>query len=236
MSYRSKVFYSGNGSEQNLSVTFPYLDPTHVHVYHDDVLQEDDTWSWLNSSTITLTSGAGVAIELRRTTPLDPMVTFTNASLLNQDDQNMAALQAIYLIEEGADFGFLLSEEVTNVQTQTDIAVVFVIDAGGVVISTGLRGCLYIPFDGTIISANILADVSGDIIVDIWKDVLANYPPTDADSICAAAPLTIDGATNAAGTITTWDKTITAGDVLSFNIDSIATITRVTITLVVRKS
>jgi hypothetical protein len=148
----------------------------------------------------------------------------------------MAALQAIYLIEEGADFGYLLNEEVTNIQTQTDIAVVFVIDAGGVVISEGLRGCLYIPFDGTIISANILADVSGDIVVDIWKDVLANYPPADDDSICAAAPLTIVGATYATGTITTWDKTITAGDVLSFNIDSIATITNVTITLVVRKS
>jgi hypothetical protein len=236
MAYRSKTFYTGTGSSQNLSVTFPYLDISHVHVYLADVLQEDDTWSWLNDSTITLTAGTGTAIELRRTTPLDPMVTFTNASLLNQDDQNMAALQAIYLIEEGADFGYLLNEEVNQVQTQTDVAVVFVIDAGGVVISTGLRGCLYIPFNGTIISANILADVSGSIVVDIWKDVYANYPPADADSICASAPLTIANATHAAGVVATWNKTITAGDVLSFNIDSIDVITRITITLVVRKS
>ena len=236
MAYRSKVFYTGTGSEQVLSVTFPYLDISHTHVRFDDVLQEDDTWSWVTESTIALTAASGAVVEIFRSTPYDPMVTFTNASLLNEDDQNMAALQAIYLIEEGADFGYLLNEEVNNVQTQTDVAVVFIIDAGGAVFETGNRGNMYIPFAGTIVEATLLADQAGDIVVDIWKATYANYPPTDADSITGSAPLTLDGADKATAVLTTWDKSVAAGSILSYNIDSVDVITRVTVTLVIRKS
>jgi len=237
MAYLSRVFYTGTGSEQNLSVTFPYLDISHVHAYFDDVLQEDDTWSWLNSSTITLTATAGAVIELRRSTGTTPLVVFTNGSLLNEDDQNMATLQAIYLIEEGADFGLIL-EDIVNAfnLTNNTFAVTFVIDGNGTEIVAGQVGHIQLPFPCTILEAHAYADQTGSIVVDVWKDTYANFPPTDADSITASAPITIDGATKSKDvTLTGWDKEIAAGDVLAYNVDSCTTIQRVTITLVVEK-
>lgn len=83
----------------------------------------------------------------------------------------------------------------------------------------------------------MLADQSGSIVVDIWKDTYANFPPDNADSITAAAPPTISGAQKSQdATLTGWTTAIAAGDILAFNVDSCATITRVTISLKVEKS
>lgn len=115
-------------------------------------------------------------------------------------------------------------------------AITLIIDGGGIVIATGVKGYLEIPFACTITRATALADQSGSVVVDIWKDTYANFPPVDADSITAAAPVTISGATKSQDVVLTgWTKSIAAGDILAFNVDSAATITRVTISLIVTK-
>jgi hypothetical protein len=83
----------------------------------------------------------------------------------------------------------------------------------------------------------MLADQSGSIVVDIWKDTYANYPPTVADTITAAAKPTISATTKSQNaTLTGWTTAITAGDTLRFNVDSITTCTRVLISLKITKS
>ena len=119
----------------------------------------------------------------------------------------------------------------------TEASLTFIIDGGGSAITTGQKGHLEIPFAGTIKQVTMLADASGSIVVDIWKDTYANFPPTDADSITAAAPPTIAAAQKSQdATLTGWTTAIAAGDILAFNVDSCATITRVTISLKVEKS
>jgi len=113
----------------------------------------------------------------------------------------------------------------------------FVIDGGGSAITTGQKGHLEIPFACTIKQVTMLADQSGSIVVDIWKDTYANFPPTDADSITASAPPTISSAQKSQdSTLTGWTKSISSGDILAFNVDSCSTITRVTISLKVERS
>lgn len=115
-------------------------------------------------------------------------------------------------------------------------AVGITIDGGGSAITTGNKGCVTVEYAGTIIQATALADQSGSIVVDVWKDTYANYPPTDADSITASAPVTISAATKSQdATLTGWTKTIAAGDVVCFNVDSATTITRLNISLRVTK-
>jgi len=237
MSYRSKVFYTGTGSEQVLSVTFPYLDITHVHVHFDGVLQEDNIWSWVTSSTIAITATNAAEIEIFRSTPYDPMVTFTNASLLNEDDQNMAALQAIYLIEELLDGQTILEAIVEGFNlTNNTFAVTFVIDGGGLELATGQHGHIMIPFPCAITEAHAYADRTGSVVIDIWQDHCDNFPPTDEDSITAAAPVTISNGVKVVDTaLTGWDTAIPAGGVLAYNVDSVSTVRRVTVTLVVQK-
>jgi hypothetical protein len=109
-----------------------------------------------------------------------------------------------------------------------------VIDGGGSAITTGIKVDITIPFNCTILSNRILADQTGSIVIDIWKDTLANYPPTDADSITASAPPTLSSATNSENTtLTGWTTSINSGDTLRFNVDSITTVTRVTLALMV---
>lgn len=112
------------------------------------------------------------------------------------------------------------------------VAIVFVIDGGGSAISTGVKGDLTIPFDCTLTAARTLADQSGSIVIDVWKDTYANYPPVVGDSITASAKPTLSGAIKASDTtLTGWTTTVSAGDTLRFNVDSATTVQRVTLTL-----
>jgi len=116
-------------------------------------------------------------------------------------------------------------------------AIEFVIDGGGATITAGQKGHLEITFDCVIERMTILGNQSGSIVVDIWKDTYANFPPVDADSITSATPPTISAGVKAQdSTLTSWTTTINAGDILAFNVDSITDIQRVTVSLKVRKT
>jgi len=126
----------------------------------------------------------------------------------------------------------------TEIDVPTNLATItFIIDGGGSAITTGEKGHLEIPFACTIQQVTLLADQAGDIVIDIWKDTYANFPPTDADSICGGNEPAISSAQKSQdSTLTGWTTSISAGDILAFNVDSCATITRVTISLKVAKS
>lgn len=113
----------------------------------------------------------------------------------------------------------------------------FVIDGGGSVITTGIKGDLNIDFACTIQSWTLLADQSGSAVVDVWKDNFASFPPVSGDSITGSSIPTLSSQTSAtSSTLTGWTTTISAGDVLRFNVNSIATIQRLTLSLKVTKN
>lgn len=109
-------------------------------------------------------------------------------------------------------------------------------DAYGNELPTGIIGDIVVPYDCTITSVVMLADQTGSIVVDIWKDTQANFPPTNADSITSATPPTIaSGVKSSDSTLTSWTTALTAGDVLRFNIDSVTDIERVSIIINVER-
>jgi hypothetical protein len=94
-----------------------------------------------------------------------------------------------------------------------------------------------VPFDCTITGVTLLADVSGDLVVDIWRDSYADFPPVDGDSITASAPPTITSATKSQDTtLTGWTTALSVGDILRFNVDSVATIARATLALALTRT
>ena len=124
------------------------------------------------------------------------------------------------------------SEPITSVTATLG----FVIDGGTALIATGIYGELKIPFGCTITSVDLLADQSGSIVVDIWKDTYDNFPPTNADSITASAVPTISSALKYTdSTLTGWTISISAGDILRYNVDSVTSLTRCTVILNVTK-
>ena len=109
-----------------------------------------------------------------------------------------------------------------------------VIDGGGSVITTGVKGFIPVPYTGTITRVTVLSTdasaTAGSIVVDLWKDTYANYAPTDADSITASAPPTLSSANKSQdSTLTGWTTSVTAGDIVGFNVDSASTVTHVTV-------
>lgn len=113
-------------------------------------------------------------------------------------------------------------------------AITFAIDGGGVALTTGIKADVSVPFACTITKVRMLADQSGSVVVDIWKDTYANYPPTVADTITASAKPTLSSATKSEdATLTGWTTSVAAGDTLRFNLDSVATITRLVLVLTV---
>lgn len=104
------------------------------------------------------------------------------------------------------------------------------------VITTGAKESIQIPFNCTITEWTILSIdgliTSGSIVIDIWKDTYANFPPTIADTITASAKPTVTTTTKATSSaLTGWTTSITAGDILRFNVDSVASFTKVILTL-----
>jgi len=116
------------------------------------------------------------------------------------------------------------------------VDIIFIIDGGGSVITTGQKGHLPIDFACTILGWTILADQSGSIVVDVWKDTYANFPPTVADTIAGTEKPTLASAQkNQDLALTTWTDSIVAGDILAFNVDSVTTVQRVVVALKCKK-
>jgi hypothetical protein len=106
-----------------------------------------------------------------------------------------------------------------------------VIDGSGSLIPTGVKGDLYWNFAATITGWTILADQTGAIVVDVWKDTYANYPPTVADTIAGTEKPTLVASSvkNQDLSLTSFSTAVTAGDIWRFNVDSSTSVTRVTI-------
>ena len=112
-----------------------------------------------------------------------------------------------------------------------------VIDGGGSAISVGMKGYVEVPFIGTLAQVDMVADRTGSIVIDLWKCSFAQFDagathPVAGDKITGSTPLTITSAVKSTdSTLTGWTKALAAGDILGFNVNSVAAIQRVTITL-----
>ena len=117
-----------------------------------------------------------------------------------------------------------------------EFGVEVVIGDGSTAMATGSKGAIEIPFACDIVAARLFADVAGAIVVDVKKATYAGMPTTA--SICGAAKPTI-AATNQKSedtTLTGWTVAVAAGSWLEFNVDSVTSIKRVTLSLTVRRT
>lgn len=175
--------------------------------------------------------GGGTAGEFTFS-QIDPLTT--KGDLLVDDGSGSTRLAV------GAD-GRVLKSRSTAAEgiawEEDTVEVVVVFDGGGSVLTTGIKLDVPIEFNAVIQQVSLFADQTGSVVVDIWKDTYANFPPTVADTITAAAKPTLSSASKAQdATLTGWTTTITAGDILRFNIDSVSTITRLTLSIKMRKA
>ena len=125
-----------------------------------------------------------------------------------------------------------IRDNLNYIKTIPRAIVISIGSVGSGVISTGVKSYVEIPLGCEIEGWTLVADVSGSIVIDVWKDTYANFPPVVGDSIAGTEKPTLSSAQkNQDLALTTWTKTIVAGDVLAFNVDSATTVEQVTLTL-----
>lgn len=132
-----------------------------------------------------------------------------------------------------------LAERVDDLEAQSIGALGIAIDGGGSAIATGpIKTYLEVPYNCTLTGWTLLADQNGAIKIDVWKNSYANYPPTNADSICNGHEPEIAAELSAQDTdLSDWlDVTLTKGEILVFNVDSCSSITACTLAFQAVKS
>ena len=209
---------------------FGWINPSAYAVSLDDTgLTASRNYTLPNASgtlalTSQLTSGTvtSVAALTLGTTGTDLSSTVANSTTTPVITLNVPTASA-------TNRGVLTSTQYSNIASKS---FGIVIDGGGNPLTTGIVGDVVIPFNCTITSWTIIADQTGSIVIDVWKDTYANYPPTVADTIAGSEKPTLSSASkNQDLALTTWTTAVTAGDIIRFNIDSASTVTRVTLSI-----
>ena len=114
--------------------------------------------------------------------------------------------------------------------------------SAAIIIEMAAYGSVTFPFNCTITGWEIeeVSDppIASSIVVDVWKDTYANYPPTVADAIFTTKP-TLTAAIknqNLAPTFVGAGATVTAGETARFNVDSNDVAEKVIVTIFLTKT
>lgn len=111
----STVSYPGDGTTKDFSVTFDYLDQSHVKVRVNKVFTDevgsDYKFTWINPTTIrvdTVIAGdppvSGAVVELIRQTPIGtPAVVFGGGASLSSENLNKNSEYLTYALQEATD-------------------------------------------------------------------------------------------------------------------------------------
>lgn len=124
-----------------------------------------------------------------------------------------------------SDIQTLIDNAVANV-AKTGVSII--IDNRGSAIGTGVKGNIRVPYNCTVTGWTLTADQTGSIVIGVWRDSYANYPPVVGDSIAGTEKPTLSSASkNQDLSLTTWTTSLLQDDILRINVDSVSTVTRV---------
>lgn len=188
-----------------------------LFIYYAD----SNSSQWVDTSTAKISSGT---IVNGGSTDLSAANAWTNTVVAGAN----AWVNSVYGFAN-TQIGVAFNKANTANIIGSNTAIEFIIDGAGSTITTGDKGYLEIPFSATLTRWTILADQVGSANVMIEKAPYAAFPPVAANSI-----------NNAGFTLSTQNKnqgtlfevnTITAGDILAYEVISASAVTRLTVSL-----
>jgi hypothetical protein len=121
--------------------------------------------------------------------------------------------------------------------TQVNVGAIGITIGDGVnVITTGVKAYIPVPYACTVTEWEVDGKESGSIVLDIWMDTYANYPPTVADTITGSDKPTLSLVQkNKSTALTGWTTALPLASCLAVNVDSVSTVTQITLLLKVTK-
>lgn len=224
-----------------VSHAFSLIGPTPLTAYTDDAADQTRTprdiymaAKYGNLHEANMSDFLGLAIEIRDSLANLEDVLHALGSV-DTDDLKMDVKESA--LPSGAATDAKLDAIIAALEAGVPVSIPFIIDGGGLEIATGHKGHLIIHFACTIERVTLLADQVGSIVIDIWKDTYANYPPTVGDSIVAAAKPTITADDKSQdSTLPGWTTSLQADDILAFYVDSCTDIEGITLSFKVTRA
>jgi hypothetical protein len=106
----------------------------------------------------------------------------------------------------------------------------YVIDSGSITMLAGNKGSVTLDVSGIIESLVILADQQGDLILDIKKSTYSTFP-TFTSIVGGVYPQLVNSIKVRDDNLVGWNKTLVAGDILTFDVVAVNNINRFLISL-----
>lgn len=132
-----------------------------------------------------------------------------------------------------ADLRALVTRDLPTNIPKSDV--IFCADGQGSALASGVWYLANVNFAGTITAWDLVADISGSVVIDVWKANAA--VPTAANTITASALPTLSSAQSALNQAPTgWVTSVAVGDVFAFKINSATTITKISLALRVTRT
>ena len=106
----------------------------------------------------------------------------------------------------------------------------YVIDSGSIAMIPGNKGSVTLDVSGTLEALVILSDQQGDLTVDIKKSTYSTFP-TFTSIVGGVYPQMSNSRKVRDDNLNNWDKTIVAGNILTFDVIAVNNINRFLISL-----
>jgi len=159
----------------------------------------------------------------------------TAVTSINVTAAQMPALTGDVTTSAGAVATTIAANAVTPAKSSTamkrDVIGIAVGDPAGSALATGVLGYVVVPNACTIAGWDIVVD-GGTATVDVWKVGTGTAKPTVSNTITASAkPAISTGTVIHSTTLTGWTTSVTAFDIIGFNLDTVATAKYITVQL-----
>jgi hypothetical protein len=101
--------------------------------------------------------------------------------------------------------------------------------------SVGTVGYITIPYNGTITGWQVIGDITGNCVFDVWKSA-AGVIPTVSNTIAGTEKPTLSSQQiNSDLALTTWTTAVSAGDIVGIVLDSASTLNQAWLTVFITK-
>ena len=102
--------------------------------------------------------------------------------------------------------------------------------------TTGFVGYITIPYSGTITGWQVIGDVVGNCVIDVWK-TSAGVIPTVLNTITGTEKPTLSSQQISSDlNLTTWTTSVSEGDIIGINLDSFSLLSKIWLTLFITKT
>lgn len=181
-------------------------------------------------------AGTGGAIVVAYNVPT-PSPAGKKISIIFIDKQISILFDGITVLTTYADqylenTGFVLSayegDRVDNVyvysgNSQGNMHYIGYVHAPGGAVTTGIKPAFIIPYNDFVITAwELQADQAGSLVLSLWGDIPANYPPVVGDSLTPTNPPTLSTDDRASGDTIGWLNEASVPTDIIVNVDSVS--------------